>query len=110
MCVTGTSHRGRYLLFYVAAEEKVRLHNNPTDGTTTPGDSPSRRIFDRLVERRSGGGHKPKFDAWLETWLETWLERGCGLRQTGGRVLARCLGEIVQLPMGCRIARTATDH
>ena len=110
MCLTGTHHRRRYLLFYVAAEEKVRLHNNPTDGTTTPGDSPSRRIFDRLVERRSGGGHKPKFDAWLETWLETWLERGCGLRQTGGRVLARCLGKIVQLPMGCRIARTATDH
>ena len=96
MCVTGTSHRGRYLLFYVAAEEKVRLHNNPTDGTTTPGDSPSRRIFDRLVERRSGGGHKPKFDAWLE--------RGCGLRWTGGLVLARCLGKIVQLPMGRRIA------
>ena len=102
MCVTGTSHRGRYLLFYVAAEEKVRLHNNATDGTTTSGGSPSHRIFDRLVERRSGGGHKPKFDAWLE--------RGCGLRWTGGLVLARCLGEIVQLPMGCRIARTATDH
>jgi hypothetical protein len=65
MCLTGSSHRSRHLLFYVAAEEKVRLHKNATDGTT-PGDSPSSRIFDRLVQRRSGGGHKPKFDVWLE--------------------------------------------
>ena len=61
--------RSGHLLFYVSAEEKVRLHDHTADRPPVPAiPSDTRaarccRIRDRLGQRRPGRGHEPEFDA-----------------------------------------------
>jgi len=66
MFPTAAIHGSGHLLFYVTAEEKVRLHDDATDRTAAPGSTPrssSCGIRNRLIQRRSGRGHEPQFDA-----------------------------------------------
>jgi hypothetical protein len=60
-------HGSGHLLFYVTAEEKVRLHDDAADRIAVPGGTPrsafTGRIRNRLIQRRSGRGHEPQFDA-----------------------------------------------
>ena len=60
-------HSGVHLLFYVTAEEKVRLHDDTADRNAVPNafpysNSPS-RTHNRFIQRWPGGGHKTQFDA-----------------------------------------------
>jgi hypothetical protein len=67
MLLASASHSGGHLLFYVTAEQKVRLHDDAADRTAAPGSTPSStsscRIRNRFIQRRSGRGHEPQFDA-----------------------------------------------
>ena len=58
---------GVHLLFYVTAEEKVRLHDDTADGNAVPVAVPcsasTGRIHNRFIERWPGRGHEPQFDA-----------------------------------------------
>lgn len=106
-------HRGRHLLFYVPAEEKVRLNDDSTDRDDVPAGCPrpslTGRIRQRLGNGRPGRGHESQFDTCLQ-WPD-------GSRCPSGRrfrtrrlSLAGGQGKVVQLPMGRRIARPAADH
>lgn len=59
-------HGGVHLLFYVTAEEKVRLHDDAADRIAVPGSTPrsasTGRIRNRLIQRRPGRGHEAQFD------------------------------------------------
>jgi hypothetical protein len=58
---------GVHLLFYVTAEEKVRLHDDTADRNAVPVavacSASAGRISNRFIERWPGRGHEPQFDA-----------------------------------------------
>ena len=60
-------HSGVHLLFYVTAEEKVRLHDDTADRNTVPVACPcsnsASRIHNRFIQRWPGRGHEPQLDA-----------------------------------------------
>ena len=60
-------HSGVHLLFYVTAEEKVRLHDDTADRNAVPVvvacSNSASRISNRLIQRWPGRGHEPQFDA-----------------------------------------------
>ena len=67
MFPTAAIHGSGHLLFYVTAEEKVRLHDDAADRTAVPGGTPrsasTGRIRNRLIQCRPGRGHEAQFDA-----------------------------------------------
>lgn len=60
-------HSGVHLLFYVTAEEKVRLHNDTADRNAVPVtvacSNSASRMHNRFIQRWPGRGHEPQFDA-----------------------------------------------
>jgi hypothetical protein len=60
-------HSGGHLLFYVTAEEKVRLHDDTSDRNTVPVavacSNSASRIHNRFIERWPCRGHETQFDA-----------------------------------------------
>lgn len=60
-------HSSVHLLFYVTAEEKVRLHDDTADRNAVPVAFPcstsASRVHNRFIECWPGRGHETQFDA-----------------------------------------------
>jgi hypothetical protein len=100
MFLSAAFHRGGDLLFYVATKEKVRLNDDTADRAAHRDGIPAwisaGGVCDRLGQGRSGRGHKPQFDP--------------RMRQAVGLILAGSHSEVMELPMGRRVAGTPANH